>query len=1257
MFKKALQIAVSFSLLAGAYVGYARLFAIVTRQLGELRADASVPFPEVDSKSARKANDLARESLPVGHWAADKDLKLTYYDAVRGFYMYAQNYERLNDGKRMRIWPFALIWVSKDGKSRKTATSTEAVIDLNQPFGLVKQTSGPSHVTHAQMLGDVRLRDDKGTRDDPTDDLRVGPLSHVEFDDQTLQITTDSDVFLEDRDLTLTGIGMMIQLRRKVAPRVPEAGAGGGGGATGFDAETAYVYKDVHIVVNNATSNGVLPGTAKPEKTGKTPVDVRSDREMRIDLPPPLPVVLVGPPDLNRPPDPTFVKFNTNVRVVRGTDKSDTLNCDTLDLTLLPDPKEVDPAKSGRSAGLAVVATASTPALDGETPAEGEPKAASSGGPLTELKIRIALARGHAVWLESEAQGLRARCIELRYEKHAEDGLPDVTYLTGGTGKNRKLWVEKVDYDTKAPTPNTIKSIMVLISQDATIFDFGPGGTSKVIARGPGNTQERPARDASVAREVWFEDEMELLTWRDGEGPIPTPTPLAVRSLEWAKKDRAKKALPPLATGTLRRLITLTGVSMLKDYKSDTILDARKSIVAEFQAGPKASPTDKDGPTQIKWLDAYEDAHLKAPSRILTARQFLKAKFENPPPPPPSPATNVIAAGPVVASAPPPPTPEPGVKPEPAPAPAEPLVDGRADQVWATVLLGSTDPSAGTAKGELKNAQLRGGVMVHQDPAPGKPFGNDATGEALDLTGQGNGLMKFAVKAEEPPQASDPRTKLASDGKARRVTPPVLARVEFEGKTIESEDVIGVDQKADFAWVQGAGIFIQMADRGLLDDKGIEGDNVHVVAKPNGANPKDRLVITWNEEMRFHGKSKDLDGRPSAKIEFRGASKEVRSPDGRRGFRRGVEAKMTDSAIFCDTMDVYMDRTIAFNKDARKPAASADDPAPPDPQIAILDCRGKNILEAGVLKLPGVDIISQKLFPETGEVKEKQRIWGEHVVYDKRTGNFYAPGPGTVWLLKRKDGDPKAEPPTATVVPVAAPSNGRGRLEPSRPARKLPDLELTKIKFNEGMQGRFGVAKDQAADNERRDAEFYGAVQAANATVGGKVAFPDIDFDHLERFGKIVFLTSDVLNVFSYPPPYGSKATNRQLLNARGNAAARTGRDTIQADRVTFDSLTGLTYGYGDDGKEVSITKQESPAQPPSTTRGKSVRYNKETGAFDLNDPQFIKFTDLKSGVRPKAWFPDLGGTPKPFDPIKLPRQPLQRSSRSSTERNSFTGH
>jgi hypothetical protein len=1338
VFKKALKIAVSFCVLIGAYAGYTRLFAFVTYQLGETRERVEVT-QEFESKSSRRAKDLAQESFPKGHWAGGDDLKLQYYEEVHGFYMFAQNKAITPDNKHIHVWPFAMIWISKDGRTRKIATSDEAFIDLSQPLFSGKPSNEPMKVTHAKMVGDVRLRDDKGTREELTDDLRVGPLAAVEFDDKTLQITTerDTEIFLQDRNLTLTGLGMMIQLRRKVGPVGAPPGVGG---AAGFDAETAFVYKDVHVVVKNATSDGVLPGKAKPEKNGSTPIDVRSDNELEIILPPPRPQVAIGPPYYNRPPDPTFVKFRTNVQVIRGTDKTEQLNCDTLDLTLLPDPKKPEELEDDDT--MTVVASESTPKANGSKSTEEKP--AKDEGPLTELKIRVALARGDAVWLQSEAQGMLARCVELKYEKHAFEGKDDITFLNGGTGK--KLMVEKADYDSKSPVPGTIKSIMRLTAIDATIFESGgSSGSSKVIARGPGKIEERPARNASVSRTVWFEDEMEMLTWHDGVDPAPTPSLLAVRALSQPREAPAR--------GTLRRLLTLSGVSKLVDHNTSTTLDARKSIVAEFQAergcdllltsplndvrdiptagknlvvvspvngrlnfrifdragqlfldtnevalGSKkpqidelkkqlegldldheptasekkrvidivasivsASPTAKlpidmgDGPAQIKWLDAYEDAHLTAPSKTLTARLFLKAKFEQAPVEP-KPAAPAPVPGPVVASATPAPvTTEPKPDPEAKPLAAEPLVDGRADRVWASVQLAATGDGAANSKGELKNAQLRGGVMVHQDPAPGKALGSDASGEALDLTTQGKGLMKFVVSRDDP-QAFDPKTRRVSSTKGRAISSMPMARVQTEGKTIESENIIGIDQKLDYMWVEGAGVFTQLAERGLLDDKGVESEKPKAGAKAKqvGPNTKDQLVITWNSLMQFYGRSADLKGRPAAKIEFRGNSEDIHTPDGRHEYRRGVEARMTDSAIYADTMDVYMDRIIALNKDARKPAAKSDEPKEPDAQIAMLECFGEDVVENYKLKWAGVDITSQKLYPESGEIKEKQRIQGQHIIYDKRTGDFFAPGPGTTRIYRRKGGDGKAEGPIPTVHPVSSTlANGRSRPEAVLTDKKLPPLELTRIKYTDGMQGRFGVAKDQA-EEEPREAQFVGAVQTVNASVPGKNS--DIDFDHVERWPDYVFLTSDVLNVFSYPNAPGSKPANRQLLNARGNAVAKSKFDVIQADRVTYNSATSLTYAYGEDDKEVSITKQESPGQRPTTTRGKMVRYNNVTRESDLKDPHAIQITDLKTGLRAKAFMPDLGGSPKPIDPKPLPRPPLQRQGRNSTERKSFTG-
>ena len=287
--------------------------------------------------------------------------------------------------------------------------------------------------------------------------------------------------------------------------------------------------------------------------------------------------------------------------------------------------------------------------------------------------------------------------------------------------------------------------------------------------------------------------------------------------------------------------------------------------------------------------------------------------------------------------------------------------------------------------------------------------------------------MKFVVASEEPEAAAASKAKLASDAPDRPAATPILARVEFEGRIIEAP-LIGLDQKLDFAWAQGPGNYLQMADLGLLDDKGIVADGKPVAGQPKGRiDPaKDRLVITWNEEMKFFGKSTDLQGRPVAKAEFRGASREVRTPEGKRVFRRGVEAKMTDAAIFCDTMDVYMDREISLNKEPGKPKARRNpgEPAEPDAQIALMECRGQNRDEGGTVQYAGVDITSQKLFPGTNVLKEKQRIQSTHVLYDKRTGDFECPGPGITYLYKRKNGQGAMGNLQPTTIPVNGPGTG-----------------------------------------------------------------------------------------------------------------------------------------------------------------------------------------------------------------------------------------
>ena len=80
--------------------------------------------PQSESETKRRAIRLAAGSFGPGHWSAAEDLQIRYYSAEKGYWMYAKEYERLNDGKRVRLRPFAIIWggATARGSRRRPAT-------------------------------------------------------------------------------------------------------------------------------------------------------------------------------------------------------------------------------------------------------------------------------------------------------------------------------------------------------------------------------------------------------------------------------------------------------------------------------------------------------------------------------------------------------------------------------------------------------------------------------------------------------------------------------------------------------------------------------------------------------------------------------------------------------------------------------------------------------------------------------------------------------------------------------------------------------------------------------------------------------------------------------------------------------------------------------------------------------------------------------------------------------------------------------
>ena len=145
--KKIFKAATVFSLLVGCHLGYLQLFAIVVYHMTTTRhtkrpSDEKIWVPR-PSDSKEHSIRLAKEVMPPGHWATGKDLNFRYYSGERGYWMYAQDMEQIQeengvryDGKRLRLKPFLVISKSRDGKKVQTITSDRAIIDLNQALEL-----------------------------------------------------------------------------------------------------------------------------------------------------------------------------------------------------------------------------------------------------------------------------------------------------------------------------------------------------------------------------------------------------------------------------------------------------------------------------------------------------------------------------------------------------------------------------------------------------------------------------------------------------------------------------------------------------------------------------------------------------------------------------------------------------------------------------------------------------------------------------------------------------------------------------------------------------------------------------------------------------------------------------------------------------------------------------------------------------------------------------------------------------------------
>ena len=129
-------------------------------------------------------------------------------------------------------------------------------------------------------------------------------------------------------------------------------------------------------------------------------------------------------------------------------------------------------------------------------------------------------------------------------------------------------------------------------------------------------------------------------------------------------------------------------------------------------------------------------------------------------------------------------------------------------------------------------------------------------------------------------------------------------------------------------------------------------------------------------------------------------------------------------------------------------------------------------------------------------LKEKQRIQGRHVIYDKRTGDFEAPGPGTDLALQAQgQGEPKPIPTPSR--PPAKARSARGRRHhheapaPGTDQDQVHRRDARPVRRRQGPGRRPSPATPSSSGPSRRP------------TPRSTTRNSDIDFDRLVKSARL----------------------------------------------------------------------------------------------------------------------------------------------------------
>jgi hypothetical protein len=399
------------------------------------------------------------------------------------------------------------------------------------------------------------------------------------------------------------------------------------------------------------------------------------------------------------------------------------------------------------------------------------------------------------------------------------------------------------------------------------------------------------------------------------------------------------------------------------------------------------------------------------------------------------------------------------------------------------------------AKNELDRLWTEGEVKVKQAPANPGEKGVDIQGDTLKMTRQTGGNL------------------LVVTGDLARL---LMDKIYIVGP------VVNIDQATNKVWVNGIGA-MQMDS-----DQDFEGKKLKEPVP---------LTVHWSQNMVFEDNWAEFHG----------------------GEKGNVLAEQQTSRVLCQTMHVYLDRSVSLKQGPREGPAA---------KVRTMVCEQKVIVE---------DIDRDP----KGQLVKYQRLECPELAVDNENGVADASGPGVVRILQYGDANDSATSPAGSRPPAGPPANGK-------PAPQ--QLQLTRVQYAGTMH----------ANNKNHTAIFTQDVHAVHVPSDDILAEPNID--NLPAGG--MYLQTDQLTVYSRPEANGRSS---QQMVSDGHCSFRTPEYSGQSDKITYDESKEQVIFIGVPGRPAHLYKWPVRGGEPQETKARRITYLRRTDEFQVEDADVVQ--------------------------------------------------